>query len=167
MKVSARVASTRRQTGRTTTPHSRPEVPLTVWLDKDMQWYATVSGKRGRQSAPSRCGNPVLPEHQMLVRTGPASKLGAGRKSVALGGLDWRVPDFSTVCRRQKDLSVKLPYRPSKRHWICWSTAPASSSWVKANGSVKKSTVPNTGASGAKYTWPLMPARWLSVPSGH
>ena len=22
---------------------------LTVWLDKDMQWYATVSGKRGRQ----------------------------------------------------------------------------------------------------------------------
>lgn len=21
---------------------------LTVWLDKDMQWYATVSGKRGR-----------------------------------------------------------------------------------------------------------------------
>ncbi len=30
-----------------------------------------------------------------------------------LAGLDWKVPDFSTVCRRQKSLSVKLPYRPS------------------------------------------------------
>jgi hypothetical protein len=28
-----------------------------------------------------------------------------------LAGLDWRVPDFSTVCRRQKTLQVQLPYR--------------------------------------------------------
>ena len=26
-------------------------------------------------------------------------------------GLDWSVPDFSTVCRRQKTLNVSLPYR--------------------------------------------------------
>ncbi len=30
-----------------------------------------------------------------------------------LAGLDWRVPDFSTVCRRQKTLRVQLPYRAS------------------------------------------------------
>ena len=30
-----------------------------------------------------------------------------------LAGLDWQVPDFSTVCRRQKNLQVQLPYRPS------------------------------------------------------
>jgi hypothetical protein len=30
-----------------------------------------------------------------------------------LSGLDWRVPDFSTVCRRQKTLRVQLPYRAS------------------------------------------------------
>ena len=28
-------------------------------------------------------------------------------------GLDWPVPDFSTVSRRQKGLSVAIPYRPS------------------------------------------------------
>jgi hypothetical protein len=30
-----------------------------------------------------------------------------------LAGLDWSVPDFSTVCRRQKTLRVQLPYRAS------------------------------------------------------
>jgi IS5 family transposase len=30
-----------------------------------------------------------------------------------LAGLDWPVPDYSTLCRRQKTLAVKLPYRGS------------------------------------------------------
>jgi hypothetical protein len=30
-----------------------------------------------------------------------------------LAGLDWSVPDFSTLCRRQKTLSVQIPYRHS------------------------------------------------------
>lgn len=29
-----------------------------------------------------------------------------------LAGLDWPVPDFRTVCRRQKTLTVNIPYRP-------------------------------------------------------
>ena len=29
-------------------------------------------------------------------------------------GLDWSVPDFSTLCRRQKTLAVTIPYRGSK-----------------------------------------------------
>ncbi len=28
-------------------------------------------------------------------------------------GLDWDVPDFSTLCRRQKSPNVNLPYRGS------------------------------------------------------
>jgi hypothetical protein len=28
-----------------------------------------------------------------------------------LAGLDWSVPDFSTLCRRQKTLAVQIPYR--------------------------------------------------------
>ena len=30
-----------------------------------------------------------------------------------MAALDWKVPDFSTVCRRQKTLQVQLHYRPS------------------------------------------------------
>ena len=28
-----------------------------------------------------------------------------------LVGLDWRVPDFSTLCRRLRTLNVLIPYR--------------------------------------------------------
>ncbi len=28
-----------------------------------------------------------------------------------LAGLDWKVPDFSTLCRRQKVMNVAIPYR--------------------------------------------------------
>lgn len=31
-----------------------------------------------------------------------------------LAGLDWKVPDFSTLCRRQKALNVAIPYRGGK-----------------------------------------------------
>jgi hypothetical protein len=31
-----------------------------------------------------------------------------------LTGLDWAVPDFSTICRRQRTLAVNIPYRGSK-----------------------------------------------------
>ncbi len=31
-----------------------------------------------------------------------------------LVGLDWTVPDFSTLSRRQKTLAVHIPYRGSK-----------------------------------------------------
>ena len=30
-----------------------------------------------------------------------------------LAGLDWPVPDYSTLCRRQRTLAVQLPYRGS------------------------------------------------------
>ena len=29
-------------------------------------------------------------------------------------GLDWAVPDFSTLCRRQRTLPVNIPYRGSR-----------------------------------------------------
>ena len=28
-----------------------------------------------------------------------------------MAGLDWPVPDFSTLCRRQKTVSIKTPFR--------------------------------------------------------
>ena len=37
--------------------------------------------------------------------------LGSVESLLRLAGLDWRVPDYSTVCRRQKTLLVQLPYR--------------------------------------------------------
>lgn len=86
---------------------------LTAWLDKDMQWYATVSGKRGRQRTFSDAAIQFCLSIKCLFGLALRQSLGLVESLLRLAGLDWRVPDFSTVCRRQKDLSVKLPYRPS------------------------------------------------------
>lgn len=48
---------------------------LTIWLDKDMQWYAPANGRRGRQRVFRRC-HPVLPEHQMPVCSALRQSLG-------------------------------------------------------------------------------------------
>lgn len=37
--------------------------------------------------------------------------VGMVRALLKLAGLDWPVPDYSTLCRRQKTLSVRIPYR--------------------------------------------------------
>ena len=39
--------------------------------------------------------------------------LGMVESVLRLAGLNWRVPNFSTVCRRQETLRVQLPYRAS------------------------------------------------------
>jgi hypothetical protein len=36
---------------------------------------------------------------------------GFGESLLRLAGLNWKVPDFSTLCRRQKTLNVAIPYR--------------------------------------------------------
>jgi len=60
--------------------------------------------------------------------------------SLRLVGLDWTVPDFSTLSRRQKTLAVNIPYRGSQgplhllipsclMNWVApvrdWSHCPA------------------------------------------
>jgi hypothetical protein len=84
---------------------------LTVWLDNDMPWYALASGKRGRQRIFSEAAIPFFLSIKCLFNLSLRQSLGLVESLLRLAGLDWRVPDFSTVCRRQKTLRVQLPYR--------------------------------------------------------
>lgn len=86
---------------------------LTVWLDTDMQWYAPTTGKRGRQPTFSDAAIQFCLSIKCLFGLALRQRLGMVESLLRLAGVDWKVPDFSTVCRRQKRLSVKLPYRPS------------------------------------------------------
>jgi len=78
-----------------------------------MQWYASATGKRGRQSTFSDAAIPFCLSINCLFGLALRQSLGMVESLLRLAGLVWKVPDFSTVCRRQKSLSVKLPYRPS------------------------------------------------------
>ena len=40
---------------------------------------------------------------------------GFAESLLRLAGLTWPVPDYSTLCRRQKTIIVDIPYRPSEK----------------------------------------------------
>jgi hypothetical protein len=86
---------------------------LTVWLDKDMCWYALPSGKRGRQQIFSEAAIQFCLSIKCLFNLPLRQSLGTVESLLRLAQLDWQVPDFSTVSRRQKTLKVQLPYRVS------------------------------------------------------
>mgnify|MGYP003617167836 FL=1 len=86
---------------------------LTIWLDKDMQWYAPANGRRGRQRVFSDAAIQFCLSIKCLFGLALRQSLGLVESLLRLAGLAWRVPDFSTVCRRQKTLRVQLPYQSS------------------------------------------------------
>ena len=86
---------------------------LTVWLDRDMQWYAAATGKRGRRQVFSDAAIQFCLSIKSLFGLALRQSLGLVESVLRLAGLPWRVPNFSTVCQRQKDLNVELRYRRS------------------------------------------------------
>ena len=84
---------------------------LTIWFDPDMIWSAKPTGKRGRQPVYSDAA--VQTCLTMKVHFGMALRQTTGfvESLLRLIGLDWEVPDFSTLSRRQKTLAVSIPHR--------------------------------------------------------
>jgi IS5 family transposase len=88
---------------------------LTVWFDPDMDWHAAPSGKRGRQQTFSDAAIQVCLTIKVLFGLPLRQTTGFVASLLELAGLARPVPDFSTLCRRQKTLAVQLPYRSSSR----------------------------------------------------
>ena len=86
---------------------------LTVWFDPGMSWHAVPSGKRGRHQTFSDAWIQACLTIMVLFGLPLRQTTGFVASLLELAGLDWPVPDFSTLCRRQKTLAVRLPYRGS------------------------------------------------------
>ena len=84
---------------------------LTFWFDPDMMWKPPASGKRGRQPSFSDEAIQMCLTMKVLFGMPLRQTTGFVQSLLRLVGLDWRVPDFSTLCRRQKTLNVSIPYR--------------------------------------------------------
>lgn len=85
-----------------------------MWLDESMQWLGTPSGKRGRSPTFSDAAIQFCLSIKCLFGQPLRQALGMVESLLRLAKLDWPVPNFSTVCRRQKTLQVQLSYQPSK-----------------------------------------------------
>lgn len=86
---------------------------LTIWFDPGMTWAAKPTGKRGRQPI---YGDPAIQTRltkKVLFGMALRQTTGFVESVLQLIGLDWAVPDFSTLSRRQKTLAVTIPFRGS------------------------------------------------------
>ena len=86
---------------------------LMIWLDRDLQWPGLASGKRGRPSLFSDAAIQFCLTIKALFGLALRQAMGMVESLLKLAGLSWPVPDYSTVCRRQKTLKVRIPYRPA------------------------------------------------------
>ena len=84
---------------------------LSIWFDPEMVWGPPPSGKRGRQQSFSDAAIQACLTLKVLFGMPLRQTTGFVQSLLQLIGLDWSVPDFSTLCRRQKTLNVRLPYR--------------------------------------------------------
>ncbi|MBP7647202.1 MAG: IS5 family transposase [Comamonas sp.] len=87
---------------------------LTVWLDKRMTWFAAASGKRGRSPKFSDAAIQFCLTLKNLFGFALRQTTGLVQSVLQLCDLSWPVPDFSTLCRRQLDLNVQVPYTRSQ-----------------------------------------------------
>ena len=86
---------------------------LTVWISPELVWHACEgTGGRGRPpvftDAAIQCVLTLKVLFQLPLR---AAQEMAG-SLIRLAGLDWAVPHYSTLSRRQKSLTVSIPCRP-------------------------------------------------------
>ena len=87
---------------------------LTIWFDPDMIWAAKPTGKRGRQPVYSDAAIQTCLPMKVLFGMAHRQTTKFVESLLRLIGLDWEVPDFNTLSRRQKTLAVNIPLRGSQ-----------------------------------------------------
>lgn len=84
---------------------------LLVWLDKDMVWLAPKAGRMGRPPVFSDAAIQFCLMVKVLFGLPLRQTTGMVSSILQMTGLDWPVPDFSTLSRRQKTITVEISSR--------------------------------------------------------
>lgn len=84
---------------------------LLIWLDKDMTWLAPKAGGNGRPPVFSDAAVQFCLMVKVLFGLPLRQTTGMVASILSMAGLDWPVPDFSTLSRRQKRITVQISNR--------------------------------------------------------
>lgn len=87
---------------------------LTIWFSPDVAWHGNE--REGQVGAPTQYRDQaiqIMLTLKVLFQQGLRQVRGLTCSLVRLMALDWAVPCFSTVSRRQASLSVQIPVRRS------------------------------------------------------
>ena len=75
---------------------------LTIWFDPSVQWEAAPNDKHGCQQKFSDAAIRTCLMLKVLFRLPLRQTTGLVASVLELAGLDWDVPDFSTLSRRMR-----------------------------------------------------------------
>ena len=84
---------------------------LLIWVDEDITWRAPRYGRPGRPPVFSDAAVQFCLSIKVLFKLPLRQTAAMVASLLKLAGLDWPVPDFSNLCRRQKVLAVQVSYR--------------------------------------------------------
>ena len=85
---------------------------LTVWISPDLSWHgAEGTGRRGRLRVFTDAAIQAVLTLNVLYQLPLRAAQGMAGSLIRLAHLDWQVPHYSTLSRRQRDLTVTIPYR--------------------------------------------------------
>ena len=84
---------------------------LLIWLDKEMVWRAPKAGSNGRPPVFSDGAIQFCLMVKVLFGLPLRQTIGMVASILSMAELDWPVPDFSTLSRRQKTITVQIPSR--------------------------------------------------------
>ncbi len=76
-----------------------------------MTWLAPPDGRPGRPAVFSDAAVQFCLTIKVLFKLPLRQTTGMVASLLKMAGLDWAVPDYTTLCRRQKTLAVQIPYR--------------------------------------------------------
>jgi hypothetical protein len=105
-----------------------------IWVDREMTWRGSRDGRPGRPAVFSGAAIQFCLSVKVLLKLPLRQAVGMAEALPALAGLDWAVPDCSTLCRQQRTLAVQIPCRRADGplHLLADSTGISSS--AMANG---------------------------------
>lgn len=87
---------------------------LLIWLDKDMAWLAPHDGRPGRPAVFSDAAIQFCLTIKVLFKLPLRQTTGMVASLLRMANLEWAMPDYSTLCRKQRTLAVQIPYRRSE-----------------------------------------------------
>ncbi|WP_426960180.1 IS5 family transposase [Muricoccus radiodurans] len=84
---------------------------LTVWISPDLAWRsAEGTGQRGRPQVVTDAAVQCVLTPKVRYRLRLRAAQGMTGSLIRLAGLDWSVPHYRTLSRRQRSLTVMIPY---------------------------------------------------------
>ena len=92
---------------------------LLIWVDLAVNWHGQASGKRGRGPTFSDEAIQFCLSIKCLFSLPLRQAMGMAQSPLGMAGLDWSVPDYSTVSRRQKTLkfAIEVASTTTGRPW--------------------------------------------------